>query len=533
MKGEKRKIVYKISALFISLFVLLGIISPDKLEATSKSLLDIISVNFGWLYLLVVAGIVCYCVYLAFSKYGNIKLGKEDDEPEFSNITWYAMLFSAGMGVGLMFYGIGEPISHFMSPAPGVAETTVDQARAALRYSFFHWGIHGWAVYAFVGLAMAYFMHRKQRKNLISESLRPLIGNRADGSLGKTIDIISIVAVTFGIAASLGVGVLQINTGMNYVFDVPQTNIVKMIIIAGLTCVYIASSYTGLDKGIKILSNVNLSVALVLLFFVLFAGPTTFILDTFTTTLGTYIEKFVSTSLNLSPFRESSWIGEWTLMYWAWWLSWSPFVGIFIARVSKGRTVKEFIISVVLLPSLFCFIWFSVFGGTGLHLQIYEGANIAQAVLADISSAIFATIELLPFGNLITPIILVLVITFFITSADSATFVLGMLSSDGDLNPPASKRIVWGILQALIAAVLIISGGIQSIQNVAVVFAFPFAFIIVAMCISMQRALKNDHKDLVKIHKDKESEIALKLKNIKLEIAVDKVEDKKEENSII
>lgn len=488
--------VFKVSAIFILLFVVLGIISPDKLEQISQSLLDVISIKFGWLYLLVVAGIVGYCIYLAFSKYGDIKLGEDDSKPDFSNMTWYAMLFSAGMGVGLMFYGIGEPISHFISPPPGVAENTVDQARAALRYSFFHWGVHGWAVYAFVGLAMGYFMHRKKKKNLISESLRPLIGDKSDKIQGKIIDIISIVSVTFGIAASLGVGVLQINTGMNYIFGIPQTIFSKMVIIAILTCIYIMSSYTGLNKGIKWLSNINLVVALILLSFVLFMGPTTFIFDTFTTTLGMYIEKFVSSSLNLFPFRDSSWTGQWTLMYWAWWLSWSPFVGIFIARVSKGRTIKEFITSVILLPTLFCCIWFSVFGGTALHMQIYEGANIAKAVLADISSATFATIELLPLGNFITPIILCLVITFFITSADSATFVLGMLSSDGDLNPPASKRIIWGVLQALIAAVLILSGGIQSIQNIAIVFAFPFAFIIIAMCVSMQKALKKEKDNI-------------------------------------
>lgn len=519
--------VFKICVVFISIFVLLGLISPDKLEVVSSRLLDTISVNFGWFYLLVVLGVVCFCIFLGFSRFGNIKLGDDEDEPEFSNITWYAMLFSAGMGIGLIFYGIGEPVSHYVSPPPGITETSVDQARAALRYSFFHWGIHAWALYAFIGLAMAYFMFRKKSKNLISSSLEPLLGDKTNGLIGKTIDIISIVSVVFGIAASLGVGVLQINTGMSYLFNVPQSTIVKILIILVLTCIYIMSSYTGLDKGIKWLSNTNLIIAIGLLLFVLFSGPTTFILDVFTTTLGTYVEKFISTSLNLSPFRDTTWNRNWTLMYWAWWISWAPFVGMFIARVSKGRTIKEFIVSVVLVPSLFCFIWFAVFGGTGLYLQMYKGAGIAEAVLKDLSSATFVTLNLLPLGKTISLIAFVLIITFFITSADSATFVLAMLSSDGSLTPPVSKRVVWGVLQALIATVLLLSGGIQSIQNIAIIFALPFSVTIIFMCISLYKALNSDYKSIIKNNKNKEHEILDMLKKAKLESALDRENEKK------
>ncbi|WP_282559199.1 glycine betaine uptake BCCT transporter [Paenibacillus sedimenti] len=480
----------------ILIFVLWGAFAPNQLAASANMLFDWSIRNFGWFFLISTFGFLIFSFFLAFSKYGRIKLGKDDDEPEYSTASWFAMLFSAGMGIGLVFWGVAEPLSHFLAPPEGAGGGTVDAARLAMRYSFFHWGLHPWAIYTTIALALAYFQFRKGEKGLISAAFSPLLGDRSNGIIGKIIDILAIIATAFGVATSLGLGALQINGGLNHLFGLSVSPFIQVVIIGIVTIMFLLSATTGLDRGIRILSNTNLLIAVLLMVFVLIVGPTSFILDIFTTTLGGYLQNIINMSLRLTPFTQGKWVGAWTLFYWAWWIAWGPFVGTFIARVSKGRTIKEFVLGVLLVPSLFGFIWFAVFGGTGLHLELFDHFPIADAAKQDVTSALFLTLEQLPLGVFIAAIATALIITFFITSADSATFVLGMLSTKGNPNPANKVKVVWGVLQSSIAIVLLISGGLSGLQTASIVAAVPFAIIIIGMCVSLMLALRQDEKTL-------------------------------------
>ncbi|MFC0215412.1 BCCT family transporter [Paenibacillus chartarius] len=483
-----------ISLAIIAAFVLLGAFAPEQLAETANRLFQYSISNFGWFYLISTFFFLLFSLFLAFGKYGKIKLGRDEDEPEYSTLTWFAMLFSAGMGIGLVFWGVAEPLSHYLTPPEGIAGGSPEAARVSMRYSFFHWGLHPWAIYSTVALALAYIQFRMGRAGLISSVFYPLLGDRVNGAAGTVIDTLAVIATVFGVATSLGLGALQIAGGLSHLFGLANVSSVQVSIIAVVTVLYLISATTGLDKGIKILSNTNLVLAVVLMIFVLIAGPTSFILDTFTLTLGGYLQNLVYMSLRLTPFTQGTWVGAWTLFYWAWWIAWAPFVGTFIARVSKGRTIKEFVLGVLLIPSLFSFIWFSVFGGTGLNLEMFQHIPLAKAAANDVTSALFLTLEQLPFGIWIAALATLLIITFFITSADSATFVLGMLSSNGNPNPSNKVKIVWGIFQSLIAVVLLISGGLTGLQTASIVAAVPFAVIIVGMCASILVALRQDEK---------------------------------------
>lgn len=484
--------VFKVAISIVLLFVLWGFLSPSGLAEASGSLLGVITEKFGWFYLLSTFSFLVFSIFLAFSKYGSIRLGENTDRPEYTNRSWFAMLFSAGMGIGLVFWGVAEPMSHYMAPPQEATPQTAQAARLAMRYSFFHWGLHAWAIYTVIGLAIAYFTFRKKQSGLISSTFYPLLGDKVKGPIGKAIDILAIIATIFGVATSLGLGTLQINGGLNHLTNLPNTFSSQLTIIVIVTVLYLLSATTGLDKGIKILSNVNLLIAVLLLVFVLFAGPTAFLFDVFTTTLGSYLQNIIQMSLTLTPFSAGSWIKDWTLFYWAWWIAWAPFVGMFIARVSRGRTIKEFVLGVLLVPSLFGFVWFSVFGGTGLYLEMFTNGNIAEAVKTDVTSALFTTLQQLPIGFILSGIATLLIITFFITSADSATFVLGMLSSNGIQNPTMKVKLVWGLLQSTIAAVLLMSGGLQGLQTASIVAAAPFAIIMALMCYSLYSSLQQE-----------------------------------------
>jgi glycine betaine transporter len=486
--------VFRISVIIIVLFVLWGALFPTVLAEQAGEALSFMTEQFGWFYLLAAFAFLIFALFLAFGPYGKIRLGSDDDEPEYSNLTWFAMLFSAGMGIGLVFWGVAEPIYHFMTPPIGEGGTP-EAARLAMRYAFFHWGLQPWAIYTIIALGLAYFQYRKGLKGLISSTFYPLLGERVNGPIGKFIDILAIIATTFGVATSLGLGALQINGGGAYIFGMPNTVFTQVLIIVTVTILYIISSTTGLDRGIRILSNTNLTVAAGLLLILLIIGPTAFIFDTFTVTLGGYLQNLIQMSLRLSPFSQNPWVGIWTIFYWAWWIAWAPFVGMFVARVSKGRTIKEFVLGVLIVPSLFSFIWFSVFGGTALHLELFQQANITEAVNNDITSALFITLGQFPFGMLLSIFAVLLIVTFFITSADSATFVLGMLSSEGRQNPANKVKITWGILQSSIAVVLLISGGLSGLQTASIVTALPFAVILLLMCVSILKALKEEAKE--------------------------------------
>lgn len=484
--------VFAISVAVVLLFVLWGVLSPQSLATGSANILAVTTEKFGWFYLLATFGFLVFAIYLAFSKYGKIRLGADTDRPDYSNKSWFSMLFSAGMGIGLVFWGAAEPLSHFIKPPQGATPQSAEAARLAMRYSFFHWGLHAWGIYTVIGLAIAYFTFRKKYPGLISNVFYPLMGERVNGPLGKAIDTLAIIATVFGVATSLGLGTLQINGGFNQLMGIDNSISTQLTIIVVVTVLYMLSALTGLDKGIKILSNGNLSIAAILLVFVLFAGPTSFIFDVLTTTIGSYLQNIVQMSLRLTPFSQGDWIKNWTLFYWAWWIAWAPFVGMFIARVSKGRTIKEFVLGVLLVPSLFGFLWFAVFGGTALNLELFHNGKIAEAAQSDVTVALFSTLRQLPVGNILMVLATVLIITFFITSADSATFVLGMLSSKGVQNPSNKVKLVWGILQSSIAAVLLSSGGLQGLQTASIIAAAPFSVIMVAMCYSLFISLRSE-----------------------------------------
>ncbi|WP_317890764.1 glycine betaine uptake BCCT transporter [Paenibacillus arenilitoris] len=487
--------VLYISVAIIVVFVLWGAFMPSQLADTAAIVFQFAIDSFGWFYLLAMFGFLIFSLALAFGKYGRIKLGDDDDEPSYSLFAWFAMLFSTGMGIGLVFWGVAEPLSHFLTPPEGVAGGTAEAARVAMRYSFFHWGLHPWAIYTVVGLILAYHQFRKGRKGLISSTFYPLLGPRAEGPIGKAIDTLAIIATAFGVATSLGLGALQINGGLNAMFGLRNGTGPQIWIIAIVTVLFMLSATTGLDRGIKLLSTTNLWIAFALLVFVFLVGPTAFILDTLTSTLGFYVQNLIQMSLRLSPFSQSKWIGDWTLFYWAWWIAWAPFVGTFIARVSRGRTIKEFVLGVLLVPSLLGFLWFSVFGGTGLHMELFENVPLAAAAEKDVTSALFMTLKQLPLGMIASGIATLLIVIFFITSADSATFVLGMLSQQGNPNPTNKVKITWGVLQSTIAIVLLVSGGLNGLQTASIVTSLPFAVIIGGMCVALLKCLSEEDRE--------------------------------------
>ncbi|MEP7205940.1 MAG: BCCT family transporter [Casimicrobiaceae bacterium] len=480
--------VLYIAVAIVGAVVLWGIVAPAGLATAASAALGFTTTYFGWFYLWVVLGVVVFCFFLAFSRFGALRLGAEDDEPEFHGFTWFAMLFAAGMGIGLVFWGVAEPLSHYASPPPGITAGSPEAANAAMRVAFFHWGLHPWAIYTVVALAIAFFQFRGAGNLNFSATMQGL-KIKPDSRWLALIDIFAVVATAFGVATSLGLGALQINSGLNAVFGLRIGIPSQIGIIVVTTILFLASAMSGIERGIKWLSTANLVLAALLMAAVFIVGPTIAILDTFTNTLGRYVSEFARMSLALSPFRDNSWISDWTIFYWAWWLSWSPFVGLFIARVSKGRTIREFVVGTLLVPSLASFVWFSILGGGALHLEIFEHVPLAAAAQADASTAIFRFFDALPGSLVLSVAATVLVLIFFVTSADSATVVLSMLSSGGNPNPPMRLKLVWGALISLIAVSLLLAGGLKGIQSAAIVAALPFAGVVVLLCVSLYRTL--------------------------------------------
>ncbi|CDQ37997.1 MULTISPECIES: glycine betaine uptake BCCT transporter [Virgibacillus] len=473
-----------------------GSIAPSQFEDSSVTVMDFISGHFGWFYLIIVSFFVIFCLYLIFSPYGKIKLGKHDDKPEFSYPTWFAMLFSAGMGIGLVFYGVASPVSHYIKTPPVAEPGTVKALEDALRLTFFHYGVHAWAIYAVIALVLAYFTFRHDKPGLISAALEPLFGNAMEGVWGKTVDVIAVFATIVGVATTLGFGAAQINGGLSYLLGIDNAFWVQLVIILVVTVLFMLSTYTGLSKGIKYLSNTNLVLAALLFLAVLILGPTMYIVNSFTNTIGTYIQSLPIESFRIAPndSDEQQWIIDWTVFFWAWWIAWSPFVGIFIARISRGRTIREFLSGVLIVPSVVGFLWFSAFGMAGIQAQ-NSGVDIAG--LPD-EQALFGMFSNLPFSVVLSILALLLISTFFITSADSATFVLGMQTTNGSLSPSTPVKFVWGFAQSAIAAVLLYTGGLQALQNALISAAFPFSIIMLLMIVSFYKALKKDKKQLSK-----------------------------------
>ncbi len=479
------------SAGLILAIVLWGVVSPASLGSVFDTALAVITRDFGWFYLWVVLGLVVLAMVLAFGRYGQLRLGHDDDEPTFSLGAWFSMLFAAGMGIGLVFWGVAEPVSHYGAPPPGIAAGTPEAANAAMRYSFFHWGLHPWAVYSMVALAIAFFQFRRGGAALVSTAVESLPWAPVR-RLGPAANVLAVIATAFGVAASLGMGALQINSGLAAVAGVPVSTSSQVVIIGVTTALFLASALSGLGRGIKWLSSANLVLAALLALAVFVLGPTVAIIDTFTTTLGSYASELVRMSLRMTPFRDSGWVGGWTVFYWAWWLSWSPFVGLFIARISRGRTIREFVLGTVLVPTLAAFVWFSVFGGTALHMEIMQGVPMAEAVKADVAGALFALFDALPAGTLMAGVATLLVLVFFVTSGDSAVLVLGTMSTGGQADPSARVKVIWGLLVSGMAIVLLLTGGVKAVQTATIVFALPFSAVVVLMAVALWRGVQED-----------------------------------------
>jgi glycine betaine transporter len=502
--------VFWIAAAISAVFVLWGILATESLAAVFDAVLwSFLVPNFGWVFVLASFGFLAFSLYLAFSRFGKVRLGGQDEQPEFSTVSWIAMMFSAGMGIGLMFFGVAEPLSHMTAPPAGTAEAgTRGAAQVAMQYSYFHWAFHPWAIYAIMGLALAYFTFRKGMPNLISTAFYPLLGDRVYGPIGKTIDILAIFATLFGSATSLGLGALQINQGFESLFGFGGRDAagLAIVVIVVLTLAFIVSAISGVHKGIQWIANTNMVLAILLLLFVFLLGPTVFILNTFTESIGAYLFNLVPMSFNSGAFSDGEFVSGWTVFYWAWWISWAPFVGTFIARISRGRTIREFVFGVILAPSVVSFIWFAILGGSALNLQLTGAVgNLAETAADNQPAALFLTLEQFPLFALTAGIAIILVALFFVSGADAASMVMGMLSTKGDLHPKSWNIIVWGVFTGAAAAICILAGAIQgsvdaaltALQSVAIASAAPFLIILVGLCFSIFKALNAEQLPVV------------------------------------
>ncbi|MFD9065335.1 BCCT family transporter [Kitasatospora purpeofusca] len=489
------RVVFGIGAVAVLGVVAWGIFAEDNLGRTSSTALGWVLHNFGWLFVVAADIFLVLTVLLAFSRFGRIRLGRDDDEPEFSTLAWVAMMFSAGMGIGLMFYGVGEPLQLFATPQPGsgLEPQSAAAAQQALEFSLFHWTLHPWAIYAVGGLALAYTTFRKGRGNRISAAFVPLIGERgADGWPGRAIDLLAVFATVFGSATSLGLGALQVADGLGYISDIGNTERTQLVIIASLSAAFVLSAFSGVHKGVKWLSTANVVLASLIMLFVFVVGPTVFVLDAIPSTVGGYLSDLLAMSTQTGAFTDESWLGSWTIFYWAWWLSWAPFVGTFIARISRGRTVRQFLIGVLLVPSGATVIWFCVMGGTAIRLDSTGAADLVETIPQGAEASLFEMLRSLPAGTVTSVIAVLLVMTFFITSADSASLVLGSLSSRGSLHPRTWLVVVWGVLMGGVAAALLLAGGLTALQNATILVALPFVGVMLLLCVALVKELRTD-----------------------------------------
>ena len=487
--------VFIASALLIVGFIVFGSLFGELAGEVFSQLQSFITHRFRWLFIILMNVTVVFSLYIALSRYGDIRLGHQTEHPEYSLLSWFGMLFSAGIGIGLLYWGTAEPLYHFMSPPMGQAET-VEAAKQAMSISFLHWGIHAWALYCVVALSLAYFHYRRGLPLSIRSVLYPLIGQKIYGKWGHVVDTLAVFGTMFGVVTSLGLGAMQINAGFSNVFGIPNKVPVQVCWVAIITAMATLSVMMGLDKGIKRLSDINIVLTVLLLGFMLFFGPTQFIIDSFIENIGNYVSQLIPLGFWSEAYSNTDWQANWTIFYWAWWVSWSPFVGIFVARIFRGGTIREFIFGVLFIPMLLLFFWFTTFGGSAVHMELMGNYGLIEAVKADYGSAIFKLIEYYPLTKPLTLVIVVMIMLWFVTSSDSASFVIDMLTAGGDTNPPKIQRLFWALSQGVIAAVLLVAGGLSALQAVAIIAGFPFAIVVFVMMYCLWRGLTRDRVTL-------------------------------------
>jgi choline/glycine/proline betaine transport protein len=491
-----RRGVFWPAALITLAFLVFALAVPDTAEAAFDAVQGWIVASFNWYYVLIAAFFVAFALVMGFSRFGTIKLGRDDDEPEFSTLSWFSLLFAAGMGIGLVFYGVSEPLSHFATPRPGVEGTPTELAQAAFSQTYLHWGVHAWAIYVVIGLALAYAFHRRGRPRTIRWALEPLLGSRVRGRWGDAIDVAALVGTIFGVATSLGLGVLQISAGLDATGILPASAFTQIVIVVVITAFVLFSVLSGVARGMKWLSNFNLVLAAVLVVFLLVVGPTAFLLRDFVQSIGNYLQNFIGLSFTVSAFAGDegvAWQGAWTTFYWGWWISWAPFVGIFIARISRGRTVREFVTGVILVPTLVGILWFSVLGGSAIYAELTGSSTlIGSDGTVDVETALFSMLEQVPGGLIATFGVIVLIGIFFVTSADSGALVMSMIATGGEENPKRWVRIFFTLATALIALALLFAGGLQALQTAAISIALPFSLVMLAICAATVTAFRRE-----------------------------------------
>jgi len=486
-------VVFGASAVLIVLFVFLSFAYSKQLGDTFNSVQTLFATYAGWIYILGVNFFLLFAIWLGFSKYGDIRLGGPDAKPGFSRWGWFAMLFSAGMGIGLVFWSVAEPMYHFGSPPMGAADPeSTASASLAMTVTMFHWGFHAWGIYAVIALALAFFAFNKGLPLTIRSAFYPLLGEKIHGPIGHTIDVVAVLATMFGLATSLGLGAQQINAGLGALFGVAETPMVQVVLIAIITLIAIGSVVAGLDKGIRRLSQINMTAAALLMVFVFLVGPTLFVLDSFVQNIGSYAQHLLQLSTWTESYDQSEWQHGWTIFYWAWWIAWSPFVGMFIARVSRGRTIREFVTGVLLVPTVLTAMWLTVFGGTALYEQMFSGGGIAAAVNANIATALFELLGRFPLAEVTSLVAIFVIVTFFVTSSDSGSLVIDTITSGGHPNPPVKQKIFWATAEGIVAAALLVAGGLSALQAGSILTGLPFTFVLFFMALSLRKGLHEE-----------------------------------------
>jgi choline/glycine/proline betaine transport protein len=485
--------VFSASVALIAFFVIVTILFVDGMTAFYAATQSWITSNLGWMFILLVQGFLIFSVVVMVSRFGHVRLGGADAKPAYSRISWLAMLFAAGMGIGLVFWAVAEPVVHYGAPPFAMPETT-EAAKEAMRLTFLHWGFHAWAIYAVVALSLAYFAYNRGLPLTIRSAFHPLIGERIHGWMGNVIDILAVLATLFGIATSLGLGVSQMASGITHVFGGESTLALQIFLIFFVTLIATGSVVLGLDRGVKRLSELNMSLAALLMLFVLIAGPTLFILKSFVQNTGEYMQHMFQLATWTEAYApDPGWQGSWTVFYWAWWIAWSPFVGMFIARISYGRSIREFLVAVLAVPTIITFLWMSVFGGTAIHGAMAGDTGIVAAVDADVSTALFVLLESLPWTTVISVLAVLLIMVFFVTSSDSGSLVIDIITSGGNTDPPVAQRVFWASTEGVVAAALLLGGGLTALRTASITTGLPFAIVLALMCVGLVKALSTDY----------------------------------------